>query len=453
VARATHLAAIAISRDRAERAARRADARYRQIVDTSSEGVWLLDVDARTIFVNQRTARMLGHMPEELLGRSIVDFMDEASRRAAEGTFIQRMRTTIEQYEFRFRRKDGTTFWGLLSGSPIHDERREVIGALAMITDVTQLKHTEHALRQSVAEVRVVFEHAAIGMALVDADGRVVRSNAALQQFLGRSEAELANRPFTDFSHPDDIEGDLALHHSFKSGTRHSFQAEKRYLRSDGTLVWGRLTASLVEPRPGVPRSVIAMVENVTERRDMEEAVRASERLRALMYGAVADVLFYLGVEPGNRFRFLSVNPAFSRATGLSEAQIVGRPVDEVIPEPSRSLVLGNYLRAIEERRTISWDEVTPYPAGIKYGEVSITPIFDSGGTCTNLVGTVHDAGQGQGRNPSARPRRRRLVLEQGRGADVWLVQRGSRRPQHRRLGVSRDDCLRRGSTGAGRAR
>jgi len=54
-------------------------------------------------------------------------------------------------------------------------------------------------------------------------------------------------------------------------------------------------------------------------------------------------------------------------------------------------VVRGNYLRAIEDRRTVTWDEVTPYRAGVKYGEVSITPIYDGSGTCTNLVGTVHD--------------------------------------------------------------
>ncbi|HVZ35429.1 MAG TPA: PAS domain S-box protein, partial [Polyangiaceae bacterium] len=136
---------------------------------------------------------------------------------------------------------------------------------------------------------------------------------------------------------------------------------------------------------------VIVMVENVTVRRQLEEAVRASERLRTLMYGAVTDVLFYLEALPNEGFRFLSVNPAFLRATGLTEADVVGRNVSDVIPEPSRALVLANYRRAIREKRTISWDEVSSYPVGKKYGEVTITPLFDPSGNCTNLVGTVHD--------------------------------------------------------------
>ncbi len=175
------------------------------------------------------------------------------------------------------------------------------------------------------------------------------------------------------------------------SGAADTYQDERRYLRKDGTVVWGRLTATVVRPAKGKPMLAIGMIENVSERRRMEEAVRSSERLRALIYDSVTDVLFYLGVEGDNRYRFLSVNQAFLKATGLREDQVVHRLVDEVIPEPARTMVLGHYARAIHERRTISWDETSQYPAGVKYGEVSITPVFDGGGKCTNLVGTVHD--------------------------------------------------------------
>jgi PAS domain S-box-containing protein len=114
------------------------------------------------------------------------------------------------------------------------------------------------------------------------------------------------------------------------------------------------------------------------------------EYVQALVYTSVNDVIFHLRPE-GVRFRFLHVNSAFARATGLSESQVVGRYVDEVIPEPSLSLVITKYRQAIEERRTVQWEEVTKYPSGRKFGSVSVTPVFDAIGTCTQLVGTVSD--------------------------------------------------------------
>lgn len=123
----------------------------------------------------------------------------------------------------------------------------------------------------------------------------------------------------------------------------------------------------------------------------------ARTRARALVYLSVRDVVFLLGVEQGadltsTRFRFLEINPAFSDATGLREEQVVGKLVEDVIPEPSLSLVLDKYRTAIREQRTVRWEEVTTYPAGKKFGVVSVTPIVDADGVCRTIVGSVHDA-------------------------------------------------------------
>jgi len=101
--------------------------------------------------------------------------------------------------------------------------------------------------------------------------------------------------------------------------------------------------------------------------------------------------MFFLSVESDLRFRFISVNQSFLDATGLSENQVAGKYVDEVIPEPSLTLVLENYKQAIQENKTVRWFEVTPYPSGTKYGHVAITPVYDRNGRCTNLIGSVHD--------------------------------------------------------------
>jgi PAS domain S-box-containing protein len=114
------------------------------------------------------------------------------------------------------------------------------------------------------------------------------------------------------------------------------------------------------------------------------------EYVQALVYTSVTDVIFHLRVE-GTRYRFLHVNAAFTRSTGLAESDVVSRYVDEIIPEPSLSLVLGKYRQAIAERRTVRWEEVTDYPTGRKVGEVSVTPVFDANGQCAQLIGTVAD--------------------------------------------------------------
>lgn len=114
------------------------------------------------------------------------------------------------------------------------------------------------------------------------------------------------------------------------------------------------------------------------------------DHVQALVYTNVNDVIFHLRVE-GDRYRFLAINAAFTRATGLEPSQVVGKYVEDVIPEPSLSLALQKYREATDERRTVRWEEVTDYPTGRKIGEVSVTPVIEPSGRCTQLVGTVSD--------------------------------------------------------------
>jgi PAS domain S-box-containing protein len=122
--------------------------------------------------------------------------------------------------------------------------------------------------------------------------------------------------------------------------------------------------------------------------------MQESDTLLELIYDSVADVIYLLSVEPGDVYRFKSVNRAFLTATGLTREQLIGRRIEEVLPESSLALVLGNYRRAIDERRRVDWEEVAVYPAGTKVGEVNVAPIFDTAGRCTHLIGAVHDVSE-----------------------------------------------------------
>src|SRR5687768_15304737 len=123
---------------------------------------------------------------------------------------------------------------------------------------------------------------------------------------------------------------------------------------------------------------------------NLETPANWAGRQVSLIYDTVQDVLFLLNVE-GDVFRFLTVNHSFLTTTGLTREQVEGRYVHEVIPEPSLSLVLQKYRQAIIEKRRVQWEEITPYPTGVKTGVVTVTPVWDDQGVCRQLVGSVHD--------------------------------------------------------------
>jgi len=201
---ATHLAAIAIMKNQGELALRRSEARYRQILETTHEGVISLDIDAKVKFANRRAGEMLGYGSSELLGRNVSELLDPSERRKVEAMLARRRRGMSDQYEVHMRTREGRDLWVIIASSAVVDESGEVAGMLGMLTDITHRKQTEVVLGRSEAELRTMFESAAIGMALVDPITRPVKCNPALEKFLAYSAAELGQTTLLELTHSDD---------------------------------------------------------------------------------------------------------------------------------------------------------------------------------------------------------------------------------------------------------
>ena len=136
-------------RKRAEEALRKSEERYRQIVETAHEGVWVIDASAITTYVNHRMAELLGLSVEEMPGRSLYEFVDEEAKAEEREQLRQRSSGVPGQLEFRFRRPDGAPLWTLLSASPMFDESGTFVGSLAMVADIGYRKLLEEQLLQS----------------------------------------------------------------------------------------------------------------------------------------------------------------------------------------------------------------------------------------------------------------------------------------------------------------
>src|SRR4030095_14178507 len=111
---------------------------------------------------------------------------------------------------------------------------------------------------------------------------------------------------------------------------------------------------------------------------DPSRELTLREQELAAIYEQVPGILFYVRIEADDEFRFLSMSSAGLAATGLTREQLVGALVRDVIPPPSRELVLNHYRDAVRSRRTVRWKEVSTYPAGQKTGEGAVTPLSDA---------------------------------------------------------------------------
>jgi PAS domain S-box-containing protein len=179
-----------------------------------------------------------------------------------------------------------------------------------------------------------------------------------------------------------------------------SFETSR--VAKDGSIldVWLTVTKVIEEPTDSViatdqqivkPIGLALLERNITARKRAEAELREKEGLLANIYENVKDGLFYLDVEAVGIYRFRSVNPAYLKIIGLESSQVVGKYVNEVIPEPSLSIVLSNYRKAIQNLERLSWEDNSTYPSGIRTLDFAIIPIINDQGFCTGLIGDVHD--------------------------------------------------------------
>ncbi len=147
--RTQELALEVASHQRVALALRESEARFRQLIEVMGEGMWVLDAQGTTTFVNRRMAEMLGYLPGEMVGRSLFDFVAEADLEQAHRNMAERREAQGAQHDFRFRCKDGADLWAIVTRTPVVDDAGQVVSLLGVITDITERRRQEQVQLQS----------------------------------------------------------------------------------------------------------------------------------------------------------------------------------------------------------------------------------------------------------------------------------------------------------------
>jgi diguanylate cyclase (GGDEF)-like protein/PAS domain S-box-containing protein len=240
-------------------------------------GVALIGVDdAVIVYVNGAFARMLGYDLGELEGQpvSVVNAPTGRTPEEIARDIIGAVRRNgVWSGRIENIKKDGSSCWCRASVTPLeHPDHGPVW--VAVHSDVTDVKRNEDELHGAREHFEQAFERAPIGMALVSLDGRFMRVNQALCAITGYSARELVTKTFQELTHPDDLDADLELARQLLAGQIQEYQIEKRYIDANGRQVWINLSGTLVRDGHGKPRHFIAQVQDITERKRLEDRLR-----------------------------------------------------------------------------------------------------------------------------------------------------------------------------------
>lgn len=268
-------------RNQAEQALRASEERYRRIVETAAEGIWLLDQDWKTILVNGRMAHILHCQPDEMIGRHLSEFMDEEGRQ-----FVSRFRNPRENgfcewQDFKFIRRDGTPVWTRVTTNTVTTARGEVLGALAMVTDITQREKAEAALREAHQRLQTIIQAAPLAILTTDAAGQILSWNAGAEHIFDWSEKEVVGKECPTVP-PEGLEDYRAMIARVMHGETVTGLVRYRQKR-DGTLIHANISAAPLRNDAGAIAGAVLILEDFSERQRAEEELRESrQQLRAL---------------------------------------------------------------------------------------------------------------------------------------------------------------------------
>jgi PAS domain S-box-containing protein len=361
-----------------------------EIMEHMNDGLVVLDKDWHYVYVNQKAAVILQReKPSDLVGKHIWTEFPEGIGQPFQLAYEKAMR---DQVPIVF--EDHYEPWDLWFENRIYPSSDSL---LILFTEITDRKRIERLLNERQYFLQKILDTEPGTVYIYDLEERRnVYVNRHWLNAFGYTEKEtqaLGDQLLPYIIHPDDLER-ISIHHDNwrQSSEGDIREIEYRIRAKTGEWCWLHShEAAFVRDEMGTVKQILGISYEITPRKLAQEALRQSEQQLELIYDSVADIIFLLSVEPGDRYRFISINKAFLRATGLRNDQIINRYAEEIIPAASHPMVFGNYKRAIQERIQMTWEEVSDFPAGRKTAIVTINAVYNEANICTHLVGVIHD--------------------------------------------------------------
>jgi PAS domain S-box-containing protein len=387
-----HLSGTAIERRRAEEALRTSEEQLSRTVETNADGILLLDRAGRVMLANPAAERLLGQPRSEIMAHSIHDWklatLDGRPVPDHELPLVQVLASAapIDHLERILERSDKSRVIVSLNAAPLRDSHGHVVGVVMSISDITERKRAEEALRRSEERFRALVEKSADTITLLGGDGSIKYVSPSITRTLGWTVEEFIQLGGWNLLHPDDRPAMEKVFAECVATPGKEVRAEYRARHKDGTWHYmeGNGINRLDDPSVG---AVVTHYRDVSERKRAEEKLReTNETLRALIE---ASPLAILAIDPNGIAQ--SWNAAAARIFGWTETEVLGRPVPMIPPHKReetlqlRQRVLrGEAFAGVESQRVRKDGTVIDVT-------ISAGPLFDAAGRVHAIMAVIAD--------------------------------------------------------------
>jgi PAS domain S-box-containing protein len=283
------------AREETEEKLRQSEERFRRVFYTSPDAIDMTRLsDGMSICINDGFTRILGYAENEVIGRTTLDlnlFVNPEDRKRL--VELMQQNGEIKNFEFAFRRKNGTIGQGVMSASVLEFEGVQHL--IGVTRDVTEHRIIDEKLRESEERFRRMFEDGPLGMVIVGLEQRLLKANKAFCEMLGYTEDELVGRSVQELTHPEDRVNSAEISQQVFAGEVPMLHLQKRYIKKNQEILWCATTATTIHDQEGNVLYALGMVEDISVRKVAE---REREQLISQLQESLAKIKTLRGLIP-----------------------------------------------------------------------------------------------------------------------------------------------------------
>lgn len=375
----------------------------RIFVEQSVHAMAMFDTEMRYLALSNRFKKDYGLENTDVIGKSHYDIfpdMKEEWKPIHQECLKGSIRSCSED---KYERENGDVFWLSWDLRPWYSSESVIGGLLLSTEDITAKKKIEESFKINSQQFKGAFDNSPIGMALVSLEGQWIDVNKEICQTLGYTETEMFEKTFQDITHPDDLEKDLSYLHKTISGEIDNYKMEKRYFHKNGNIIWAMLSVSLVRDDSNNPLHFVSMVEDITEKKEAEEALKkVNTELNAILNSTHVSI-----ISTDVDGIITNFNKGAEELLGYTAEEMIGKNSPAIIHKTAEVVVRGKQLSEFYNKKiegfevfvhkareghyeSREWTYIKKNGTEFKV-QLVVTAIYDNTGKVKGFIGVATD--------------------------------------------------------------
>lgn len=340
---------------------RESELKYKTLFNYAPIAYQSLDSNANILDVNATWLKIMGYKKEDIIGKWFIDFVHPDDSNTFKNNFSNLIQKgTTARTQIKIQQSNGNYICVSFEGSVLKNVDGNFSQTFCAFSNISAEKQHEEKLKKSEEKFRSIFDYTNMGIVITDVNGSLIDINKSFCNLLGYNKDELLRQNFKDFTHPDDLDKELILVNKLRKKHKSSYRLEKRYITKSGKTIWVEAAIAFKSATETSPEMMIGIILDIEDKINPSHQLIHNEKHFSQLFenmeqGFALHEMIYDEYGKGIDYRFILMNKAFEKLTGMKRNELIGYTVKEKLPDTENSWI-ENYSKVAESGEALHFE-------------------------------------------------------------------------------------------------